>query len=233
MASDTHAGQAVYGNLTLKVYDWYVLGLSNRLAWRCPVSEVIALYDANLAPRHLDVGVGTGYHLDRAHTHADQSIALLDLNDKSLGHTARRIARYQPVTYRRDVLEPIELVRPDGTAEAPFGSIGMSYLLHCLPGPMANKARAFDHLLPHLGDDGVLFGATILGRGVTANRLARTLMKIYNRKGIFGNEDDGLDELRAQLGRRFGRVDIAMRGCVALFSAREPVRRDDRDDATV
>ena len=149
---------------------------------------------------------------------------MVDLNENSLAHTARRIARYRPVTYRRDVLTAVELAGADGTPEAPFGSIGMGYLLHCLPGPMANKARAFDHVLPHLSDTGVLFGATILSRGVHVNRLARTLMGIYNRKGIFGNESDSLDGLRAQLARRFRQVVITVRGCVALFSAREPVR---------
>ena len=109
----------------------------------------------------------------------------------------------------------------------------MGYLLHCLPGPMANKTRAFDHLVPHLADDGVLFGATILGRGVAKNRLARTLMGIYNRKGIFDNKGDTLDELRAQLARRFGRVDIATRGCVALFSARMPGPPEARGESSV
>ena len=58
-------------------------------------------------------------------------------------------------------------------------------------------------LCPYLASDGVLFGSTILGRGVRHNLLGRRLMRLYNRKGIFSNlEDDqrGLEQgLASQL----------------------------------
>ncbi len=84
----------------------------------------------------------------------------MDLNADSLAFAARRIARHRPETYRVDVLgAPV-------TGIAPFDSIGMTYLLHCLPGDIAAKARAFDAVRPCLAGDGVVFGATILAGGV-------------------------------------------------------------------
>ena len=209
--SDSHAGQAVYSDFVLRMYDWYVLGLSNRLAWNCPADEVLALYNRNLGRRHLDVGVGTGYYLDRSRMPADVELELLDLNPNSLAHTARRIRRYRPISHQGDVLAPLAL------DAQPFDSIGMSYLLHCLPGPMAHKASAFDRLAPYLADDGVLFGATLVHRDIDRNLLAKLLMRTYNRKGIFGNRDDSPANLRAELSTRFDRVETYRRGCAILF----------------
>jgi hypothetical protein len=39
---DSRAGQAVYSRWTLQLYDLYVLGLSCRLAWRCPAGATTA-----------------------------------------------------------------------------------------------------------------------------------------------------------------------------------------------
>jgi hypothetical protein len=50
-------GQAAYSSTVLRNYDWMVLGLSNRLLWRCPTAELRRLYDRNVSDRHLDVGV--------------------------------------------------------------------------------------------------------------------------------------------------------------------------------
>ncbi|ROI86730.1 methyltransferase, partial [Escherichia coli] len=38
MKKNTDDGAKIYTPLTLKLYDWWVLGVSNRLAWGCPTS---------------------------------------------------------------------------------------------------------------------------------------------------------------------------------------------------
>lgn len=60
----THAGQAVYSSINLKLYDLIVLGISNRFIWRCPTRDILALYDTHVTDDHLDVGVGTGWYLE-------------------------------------------------------------------------------------------------------------------------------------------------------------------------
>ena len=65
----------------------------------------------------------------------------------------------------------------------------------------------------------VLFGATILGRGVAPNLAARKLLDLYNAKGVFNNREDDFKSLSEGLRRRFGEVEVERQGCVALFRA--------------
>jgi hypothetical protein len=212
---DTWAGQAAYTPFSLKIYDALVLGLSSRYFWRCPSAEMLAVYDANVSANHLDVGVATGYYLDACRFPVDNPrLGLLDLNPLCLESAARRIARYRPETYQADVL-----ARLDFPVE-PFDSLGITFLLHCLPGPMTRKAAAFANLKPLLNPGARVFGATILGRGVPHNALGRRLMAFYNGKGIFGNAEDDPEGLRAALAAQFDDVDLRLKGAVALFTAR-------------
>jgi len=215
LPDDVFAGQAVYSLRTLRLYDVVVLGLSNRFVWRCPTRELRALYDRNVTGNHLDVGVGTGYFLDRCRFPVPSPrIVLMDLNENCLAAAANRIARYEPTTVRRNVLQPIDF------GGDRFDSIGLNYLLHCLPGTMTEKASAFDHLRPLLNPGGVMFGSTLLTDGVRKNPLARRLMAVYNRKGIFCNTDDSRAALEAALRERFAETHVRIVGCAALFRAR-------------
>ncbi|UXI65877.1 class I SAM-dependent methyltransferase [Tahibacter amnicola] len=215
---DTQAGAAVYSPFVLKAYDAWVLGVSNRWAWQCSTTQVLLpFYREHLGARHLDVGVGTGYYLAHAGSPDNRAVALLDLNETSLRTAARRMGRPNAGLYARDVMRPIAL---DGAA--PFDSISLFYLLHCLPGTMTEKADVFAHLKPHLAATGVLYGATILGDCASHNAFGRTLMRVYNRKGIFGNRFDTVDSLSDALNRHFRKVDIRVQGKVALFVAKEP-----------
>src|SRR5215204_7263013 len=55
-----YAGQAIYNPATLALYNIVVLGISNRLIWRCPTRHILQLYNQHATDNHLDVGVGTG-----------------------------------------------------------------------------------------------------------------------------------------------------------------------------
>ena len=208
-------GAGVYGRLGLHFYDAGVLGISSLLVWRCSSKHVLAHYQANVTDNHLDVGVGTGYFLDRVQFGAaNPRLGLLDLNGNSLTHTAQRLIRYSPEIYQADVLQTIAV------GAEPFASVGLNYLLHCLPGPMQSKAAAFDNLRPLLRPGGTLFGGTVLRHGIRVSPQARGLMGTYNAMGIFGNAEDSLDGLIHEIESRFDDVAIETHGCVALFRAR-------------
>jgi hypothetical protein len=212
--SEVEAGQAIYSKYTLKAYDAFVLGISNRYLWRCPTAHIEQLYGQYITSNHLDVGVGTGYFLDHAEFVSPPRIALMDLNPQSLTFCSERIARYTPEIYKRNVLEPIQI------DAQPFDSIAVNYLLHCLPGTMASKAIVFDYLKVLMTSNAVIFGSTILQGDLPRNWGARKLMAFYNKKGIFSNRNDQLDALTQALSERFSDVSIHVEGCVALFSAK-------------
>lgn len=214
-AEQITAGQAIYGKRVLAGYDFVVLGVSNRFIWKCPTRRLLAHYDKYMTANHLDVGVGTGYFLDNCHfASPTPRVALLDMNQNALDCAARRITRYRPETFLRNVLEAISI------DAAKFDSVGVNYLLHCLPGSIESKAMAFDHLKTLMNPDAVLFGSTLLQGGVTRSWFARRLMDVYNRKGIFSNQHDNLDGLTRALTQRFREVSVEAIGSAALFSGR-------------
>jgi len=213
---ETPSGAAVYTKPLLSIYDLYVLGFSNTFVWKCPSHLILDFYNEHVSERHLDVGVGTGYFLDKCKFPTDNpTIDLADLNRNSLNTTAKRLQRYNPTIHIFNVLEPLRI------EPANFHSIALNYLLHCLPGNMLSKEVVFRNLKPLLEqNNGVLFGTTILGREIEQNFLAKTLMRIYNSKGIFGNVDDNAADLENILKANFRDYTIRVVGCVAFFVGR-------------
>ena len=217
MTDSSAAGAAVYSPFTLALYDAWVLGISNRYAWRCPTKEVLLpFFRANAGLRHLDIGVGTGYYLANAQLPADTQITLLDLNPSSLEAARRRIDRPGTRTLQHDVMTPIP-------GDELFDSISLFYLLHCLPGPLDAKAAIFGTLKHKLQPGGVLFGATILGDEAGHNGFGRKLMAVYNKKGIFGNRGDTQLGFEAHLRQHFRDVTLKREGKVLLFRAAQPI----------
>lgn len=215
MDLDTRPGAAVYNRATLLAYDLWVLGVSNRWAWQCPTAALLAQFDRHAGRRHLDIGVGTGYLLDHCRfPQGRPALVLADLNPASLAAAARRLRRFAPRTHRIDVLQPFAL------PEAPFDSVSLNYLLHCLPGRLERKALAVRHAAAQLRPGGLLFGATILGDAAGHNGFGRLLMRVYNERGIFGNREDTPEALQAVLERELQGVEVRVEGRVALFAGR-------------
>ena len=205
-------GQAAYTPRVLRYYDLLVLRFSNRFIWRCPRRKLIDLYHQCMTDNHLDCGVGTGFFVDEFATQRDSRFALVDLNPHSLEAAFQKLRRFKPMIFRKNILEKLNLDCD------PFDSVGMNYLLHCLPGKgIDTKAAAFDNVLPYLNDDGTLFGSTILGQDISKPILARLLMRYYNKKGIFFNQHDTLGDLMEELSRRFRTFNVEVSGCVVLF----------------
>ena len=215
-ADEVAAGQRVYTPFTLRVYDLFVLGFSNRFVWRCRSSKMLGRYDSLVGARHLDVGVGTGWFLDHCSWPVESpKITLLDLNENSLSAASDRIRRYAPATVQANVLDQVDL------GDALFDSIGTNFLFHCLPGGLEGKAATVaSNLRPYLASGGAFFGSTILGRGVSHNLVGRRLMRLYNRKRIFSNLEDDQRGLEQGLASELTDVQVEVVGSVALFAGR-------------
>ena len=222
---DARKGAAVYTPAALALYDLAVLWFSNSFVWQCSSHVLLDFYNHHISDRHLDIGVGTGYFLDKCRFPSTApKIALFDLNPHTLAKSAKRLRRYNPSCHVGNVLQRIDIGMAD------FDSISLNYLLHCLPGNLASKSIVFEHVKPLLKDGGAIFGSTILGEGVRHNVLAKKLMKIYNAKGIFSNLSDRQSDLEAGLSAHFDEPTIHIVGSVALFSARKRMARTVAED---
>lgn len=213
--SAVYAGQAVYTRGFLRAYNAFVYRINSPLVWRCPQDRLIELYDRNVSARHLDIGVATGLLLDKCRFPSPEPVlTLMDINPNSLALAARRLRRYTPRTHQANVLGPWRLA--PGSAD----SIGMFYLLHCLPGSIPDKAIVFEYARTVLAPHGVLFGSTILGEGMRHNWVAKCELAAANWRGIMCNQHDRLEDLESALARAFPHHEIMITGSVALFCAR-------------
>jgi ubiquinone/menaquinone biosynthesis C-methylase UbiE len=209
------AGAAVYSKFTLFFYDALVMLFENRFVWKCPTRAFIDFYNRHVSNNHLDVGVGTGYFLDRcAFPGGSPVIHLMDLNLNCLERTSRRIKRYDPVIHQWNVLAPVAFDLPL------FDSICISNILHCLPGDFKSKEIAFTNLKRYLNKGGVLFGSTILGKDVSAGFLYKIFNGIYNRWLVFSNLQDDIKSLNEILAGNFNDYSVELKGSIAFFCCR-------------
>jgi Methyltransferase domain len=207
--------QRYFNRFTLLFYDFILYGFISKHAWGCPTKTLDAHYASHITANHLDVGVGTGYLLDRVtFPSATPRLALMDLSKSCLTKTLTRLARYKPESYGQNILEPITLDIKK------FDSICINSVMHCIPGSFKEKGIAFHHLKSLLNDGGVLFGTTVLAKGINKNGLSTIFMKLFNKLGVFINNDDSLSDLTEALQRYFQHVDISVEGSTAIFSAR-------------
>ncbi len=208
------AGAAVYSNFLLSIYDWEVLIFEMQCIFKCSAQKILDLYNKHVSAKHLDVGVGSGYFLDKCRFPVAQPVVhLMDLNTNSLQKTSGRISRYHPVAHHWNVLEPYPEDMPL------FNSIGAANFLHCLPGTMLCKEIVFKNLNRFLNKGGVFFGATVLGQEVDAGFLFRHANPLYNKLSVFSNLQDNAADLEKILAANFVTYSVDVVGSYALFVA--------------
>lgn len=210
-----NVGQAIYSKSVLAIYDLLVLAITHNFIWKCSTANHLELYNRHISNNHLDIGVGTGFFLDHCtFRNGHPRLALMDLNRNCLEIASKRVARYQPEIYTRNILNPIVFTGQK------FDSVALNCVLHCLPGNMASKAKVFEYIKPLLNPGGIIFGSTVLSKGVKRSFVAKKVINFYVSKGIFSNLDDSYDDLNDALNQNFSESAIEVIGCTALFWAR-------------
>ena len=212
-----YKGQADYNRLVLSLYDPLVVGPIARYVWRCPAERLVERYRRHVRPNHLDVGPGTGYFLGRSGLQDGSAVTILDPNPTVLRHAARALSRLDVTSVEADVLKPLPVA-------GPFDSAALHLVIHCLPGPEERKARAVENVAATVADDGIFFGASVLGRSGRHTHVGRAMLKLFNRQGGFDNFDDSEESLHRMLAGSFEDVTLEVIGSIAVFSAAGPRR---------
>lgn len=206
----TQRSQRFFNPVSLAIYDFALYKIVSPLLWGCTEQFLVQRYKFLCGSAHLEVGVGTGRLLDRADL-SNMQLGIVDLSEACIRKASRRLHRYYPKTWRRNILKPIEL-------DTSFDSISINYVMHCVVGSFAEKGCAFKHVKTLLNPNGVLFGASVL-KTPQSHILARMFMKALNLLGVFNNGQDNAHELESALRRDFCYVEVQLRGSTALFLA--------------
>lgn len=206
-------GAAAYNPLLLSLYDTWVYGFAVRVM-RCPPSEFFTFYELNVSEHHLDIGVGSGTLLKHCkRQQLLERVILMDLNPHCL-RAAEKALRPLPVRkVQANVLAPFPF---DDEA---FLSVGLNFLLHCVPGSFREKGVVFEHVRRVLARGGLVFGSTALYVPGLLNAPARFLMDRYNQAGVFHNRQDTYEDLQRVLSGLFENVELVQEGCVLFFRA--------------
>jgi len=216
LARKTSRSQAYFNPWLLFFYDFIVFRCVANFVWGISVDQLLHRYRVLTHASHLEVGVGTGYLLDKLDPDYTD-IDLMDLSDSCLRKTSARLVRFNPISFRHDILKPLDETMETMTGR--YQSICLNFVLHCVPGGFASKSIAFANLKPLLQSDGVIFGATVLSRKARPKLIARTALRLLNAIGIFNNEQDHAEELLQGLKRHFVFVEVTIVGATALFFA--------------
>lgn len=188
--------------------------------WGGATREVLVpFFEAYCGATHLDVSVQRASCLTEVQWPERTSLTLLDWQqageDDDFRGPALRLPRHLPC-------EMLPTLSRDPFAR--YHAISAFNLLHRLPDHPHQRGQVVSLLATLLRPEGVLYGATLLGRGVRHTWLARQLNAHFQRRGCFHNEGDDLFSLQRLLRRRFDEVELEQQGSLALFTARHPVR---------
>ena len=204
--------QRYFNKLSLFFYDFLLYGVISDYLWGASVARLDAHYARYASANHLEVGVGTGFLLNRVKFSGPPRLVLMDLSAQCLEKTGRKVARYAPATYTQNILQPV------AHSIGKFDSISVNYVMHCVPGGFADKAIAFSHLAALLAPGGTLFGTSVLSKDVSKNLLARPFMWLMNALGVFNNREDSATDLEACLRAHFRVVQFDIVGVTAFVA---------------
>lgn len=204
----------IYTRANLRLYDAVVMGLLARHIWGCPADTFVEHYRRHITSNHADIGVGTGYCLDRCGFDTpDPRLVLIDLQPNCLEYAARRLARYHPQILVRDVLQPMPKL------SRRFDSLALGGVLHCLPGAMSDKGRIFDSLqsLTHPGSK--IFGYSLVTDPTRRRLRGEAVLDLLNNLQVIDNAGDRASDLARELSSRFAKCSVEQVGYMAFFSA--------------
>ena len=168
---------------SIKFYDYLVNDINCNYAWRCNKTNIFDLYRKNLKPNHLEIGPGSGYFLlPKHHNKKIENLYLMDINYPILNHSHTQLKNHFPNVYpiKHNIFE-------NSLKFFDFQSVGINYVLHCVPGSLENK---MEKLIENLPNNVSIFGSTVINDYDKQTNLSKLELMFLNKFGIFNNYDD-------------------------------------------
>jgi hypothetical protein len=130
-----------------------------------------------LKSNHLEIGPGSGYFLNPSnHNKNINKLKLMDINLPILKYSKNNLLKCYPnvkIIEHNIFEDKIEL----GDIE----SVGINYLLHCVPG---NLEKKIDKLVSNLPDNINIFGSSVINDTDKQNILSNLELKFLNKYGM-------------------------------------------------
>lgn len=167
---------------SIKFYDFLVNDINCNYAWRCNKSNIFNLYKNNIKSNHLEIGPGSGYFLMQNDNLKIRNLYLMDINQPILNESKKNLELKYSNTQviNHDIFKkPIKIENLE--------SVGINYVLHCVPGNLEYK---FENLLKNLPTNVNIFGATVINDSDKQTSLSQAELYFLNSKGIFNNNQD-------------------------------------------
>ena len=197
----------------IQIYDKLVNEINCEKVWGCSKKYIINNYNKNIDINHLEIGPGTGYFLKKQNLDVDlNKLTLVDINSKILNYSKNNLQLdYSNI----DVLSH-NLFSCKIPSNVTFNSVGINYVLHCVPGNLQTK---LDKLICNLGNNKYnLFGASVICDPININLIAEYELEFLNMFGIFNNNYDTYEELNEYLINRKLNFSLKREGYVAIFN---------------
>lgn len=166
----------------IKFYDFLVNDINCNYVWRCNKSNIFNLYKNNIKLNHLEIGPGSGYFLMQNYNLKIRNLYLMDINQPILNESKNNLkSKYSNIqVINHDIFKkPIKIENLE--------SVGINYVLHCVPGNLEYK---FENLLKNLPINVNIFGATVINNSDKQTYLSKTELYFLNNRGIFNNHQD-------------------------------------------
>jgi len=204
-----------YSKVIFSMYDKLVLKYAMPIIWKCKVADIENFYNNHITINHLDIAAGTGFFLNNCKSLPDNTrLTVMDINPVCLDILEKQLQRFNTKVYKQDIMKPIE-------GSEKYSSIGLSLLLHCLPGDMKSKEIVFRNIKKVLKSDGTVFGTTFIYKNQKVNLLTRFWAFQYNFMGLLNNHSDTLLDLKTILDKNFQEYNIETIGHCVFFTAKK------------
>ena len=98
-------------------------------------------------------------------------------------------------------------------------SVGVNYVLHCVPGNLENKMEKLINNLSN-NEKTTIFGATVINDSERQTVSSKLLLKFLNKKGVFHNKEDYSNHLKDYLVKNNIKHELQIIGNVLLFNVK-------------
>ena len=167
-------------------------------------------YISNIKNNHLEIGPGTGYFLKN--NFDIKKLHLIDINQDTLDFSYQNLS---------ENYNDINIIKHNLFEEKLFinnlESVGINYVLHCVPGKLENK---IDNLVNNLESSKKInyFGATVLNDNNLQTNFSNLELQFLNKFKIFNNQNDYSKNIINYFNYNHFDYNIKIVGNVLVFS---------------